>query len=53
MRLIVNTNIDKDELEDINDLGDEDKPHPDNGILDDEGVADNKKSTRPFWSCST
>ena len=43
-------NIDKDKLEDINDLGDEDELHLSNGIADDKGILVllNMKSTQPF-----
>ena len=40
VRLIVNTNIDLDELEDINDLGDEDELHLSNGLTDNKGITD-------------
>ena len=42
LRLIVNTNIDNDELEDINDLGDGDELNLGNGMADDKGIADNE-----------
>ena len=46
--LIVDTNFDKDELEDIDDLGDEDKLHLGNGIADDEEIADNENQQDYF-----
>ena len=42
VRLIVNTNIDKDVLEDIDELGDKDELHLSNRIADDKAIADNE-----------
>ena len=41
-------NIDKDELEDINDLGDEDELHLGNEIADDKGIADHENQQDYF-----
>ena len=50
VRLIVDMNIDedKDELEGIDDLGDEDELHLGNRIADDEGITDNKNQQDHF-----
>ena len=48
MRLIVDTNIDEYEIEDINDMGNEDELHLSNGIADNKGISDNENQQDHF-----